>query len=421
MVKEFLFKEDNDEINGQVSRDATPLPSPSAPKEENSEEGSEKSSEENPEEGSGKNSEANSEASPDKNAEENSDDANQSTNPEESLKEISETSSAETESITEQPVPTGEPSPQSPDSSDIIQIVIICILSVLLLGLACFTFLKMKIFGRTSEADDQKGGDDEVKMIKSHGDSHVKIYSIHGVGNREMQQDSFGISDVANMNVLNEKGFLAVVADGMGGLADGNKVSQNVVVSMLEGFDESPASEIPSSKLLKLVVDANDSSMKLIGEDNAGKSGSTVVATLIKDNCLSWISVGDSHIYAYRDGKLAKLNHDHNYGAELDIQVARGEMSVEEAMSNPQRNALSSYIGMGNLELVDQSEQPIKLRKGDRILLMSDGVFGTLGDELICKLMNRPIKEASMAINYEILKMNNPKQDNYTCILIEII
>lgn len=398
MVRKCLFKEDNVEINGQVSRDATPIPSPSIPKDENSEELPEG------------NQMAIQEPTP-----------VVSDNSEYSPAESFVTSTPELESTTEQSIPTNLPDSQTSDSSDGIQIIIICVLSFLLLGLAGFNLVKMKIQRKAVNVDALKSGENDVKMIKRHKESRVKIYSIHGVGKREMQQDSFGISDVSDVNVLNEKGFLAVVADGMGGLVDGNKVSQNVVVSMLEGFDESLSSEVPSSTLLKLVVDANDSSMKLIGEENAGKSGSTVIATLIKNNCLSWISVGDSHIYAYRDGKLVKLNRDHNYGAELDIQVARGEMSVEEAMSNPQRSALSSYIGMGNLELIDQSEQPIELRKGDRILLMSDGVFGTLGDDLICRLMSQPIKEASMSINNEILRINTPKQDNYTCIIIEMI
>ncbi|WP_026523336.1 PP2C family protein-serine/threonine phosphatase [Butyrivibrio sp. MB2005] len=259
-----------------------------------------------------------------------------------------------------------------------------------------------------------------VKINKVPRSSPAIITTVHGVGSRPAQQDSFGISDVENPENITKKGILAIVADGMGGLEDGDRVSQLVVVKMLQGFDQATGDENPADLLLSLLDSANDAVNRELGSERQGQCGSTLVSVLVKKDKLYFISVGDSHIYLYRSGTLKQLNRDHNYAAELDEMVRNGEMSIEEAMTNPKRAALTSYIGMGDLELVDQNSNPILLKQHDRILLMSDGVYGTLGDENICHAMDVPLKESGQMINEMIRAENKQNQDNYTCILMEI-
>ena len=274
---------------------------------------------------------------------------------------------------------------------------------------------------KMTEYPDGQGTSQIVKSIVTAKNSPVSITSIHGVGSRAMQQDSFGISEVNDEKSLGEKGLLAIVADGMGGLEDGDKMSQLVVVTMLQGFDQATGDEKPQDMLLKLLDDANDAVNLELGEERQGLCGSTLVAVHLKNNRLSFISVGDSHIYLYRAGKLVQINHDHNYAADLDEKARNGEISLEEAATNPQRAALTSFIGMGDLEHIDQNDEPIVVKKNDRILLMSDGIYGTIGDENICNAMSNPLKKSAIMINEMILAENRPKQDNYTCILMEII
>ena len=248
----------------------------------------------------------------------------------------------------------------------------------------------------------------------------VKIASIHDVGKRSTQQDSFGISDIETAGDFEKKGVLAVVADGMGGLSAGDRVSQLAVVTMLRGFDEDNGVMPSPSLLLKLVCDANSEVNTELGEEKIGKSGTTLTAIIVKDKKLSWISVGDSHIYVWRNEKMIKLNHDHNYAAELNEKVNQGEMTIEEAMNNPQREALTSYIGMGKLDLVDQNETLISLENADRILLMSDGVFGTVSEMRIAEIMKQPLFYACEQLALEIQQKNKKNQDNYTCVVVEV-
>ena len=274
--------------------------------------------------------------------------------------------------------------------------------------------------GETRTQEAEMPAEATVKILLDKPGSPVTIGSLHDKGMREMQQDSFGISDTENEQLLKEKGVLAVVADGMGGLSDGERMSQLVVVTMLQGFESKAEDPSPVSTLLRLVDEANTGVNKELGEEMLGKCGSTVVAVIVKERALSWISVGDSHIYVLRDDRLVKLNKDHNYGAELDEKVRTGEISFEEAAGDPKRAALTSYIGIGELELIDRNETPIALQKGDRILLMSDGIYGSASDEEITSAMAKPLRSALNTLESVVLSKNSAKQDNYTCVVIEV-
>lgn len=296
-------------------------------------------------------------------------------------------------------------------------------LLILFLGIY-FMIIKKKKYTNLSEVKDNVNTPNKsrtsVKIMKTAKECPVKIASIHDMGKRSSQQDSFGISDVKEGTDFENKGVLAIVADGMGGLSDGDRMSQMVVVTMLKEFDKENDKMPDASLLLKLVNEASAEVLEDLGEEKIGRCGSTVTAVIVKNNKLSWISVGDSHIYVYRKGNLVKMNKDHNYAADLDAMVENGELTPEEAMNDPQRSALTSFIGMGNLELVDQNENPVALEKGDRILLMSDGIFGTVSENKIAEIMAKPLPSACEKLEAEIKEVNKQNQDNYTCVVLEM-
>jgi serine/threonine protein phosphatase PrpC len=130
--------------------------------------------------------------------------------------------------------------------------------------------------------------------------------------------------------------------------------------------------------------------------------------------------VGDSRIYLVRNGAIVQLNREHTYAEELDKMAAMGMMSWEEAASDPKRPALTSYLGMGKLEQVDSSARPMELLSGDRVLLMSDGVFNALADEEILAAI-KPEPQASPArIQEMVLEKGYPGQDNLTVIVFQV-
>lgn len=250
--------------------------------------------------------------------------------------------------------------------------------------------------------------------------SVVQIANVHNIGKRESQQDSFGVSDISNSSLCNEKGIFAVVADGMGGLTAGAEVSAIVTSAMIKQFSVASVEENVPAFLLDILTYANNEVRKYLDINGYSKSGSTVVAVIIKDGGLYFISVGDSRIYLYRGGALIQLNREHIYGNELDEKAARGEIGAEEARNDPQRNSLTSYIGMDELAQIDRNIRPVALMSGDRVLLMTDGIFTALSEEEISSFACLNAYDAAAGLEAAILYKARSNQDNFTCIIIEM-
>lgn len=249
----------------------------------------------------------------------------------------------------------------------------------------------------------------------------VRIAKIHGIGDRDYQQDCFGVSDVICEKQLKEKGILAVVADGMGGLENGEKVSMLATVSMLRQFEEMKHDDecTPQEKLREMVEHTNREVNEFLGEEGIGQSGSTMLSAWILEGKFYWNTIGDSCIFFYRDGRLKQLNERHNYARELKSMVACGEITEEEAARHSQRNALTSYLGAGEIAYLDYGEEKIVLEKGDRILLMTDGVFGTLAFPDMEELAGEELLESVMKLKYQIENSSKKNQDNYTALILE--
>ena len=260
-------------------------------------------------------------------------------------------------------------------------------------------------------------GMEKTYMVEVPVDAVIKIAKLHNMGKRKSQQDSFGISDL-DADTLNQKGLLAVVADGMGGLAGGEKASMATVISVLNYFDTHDFDKVPE-KLQEMVENANEQVKEIVGITR-GQSGSTIVSIYIKDYQMFFVSVGDSRILLIRDGELYQLNKEHNYEADLLELVNEGKMTFEDAMQDPQKNALTSYIGIDSLERIDQNLTEIELFEGDRILLITDGVYNALSDVEIMNSMEYPAGRAMMHMEMQIEGKNLTNQDNYTALLIEI-
>lgn len=242
------------------------------------------------------------------------------------------------------------------------------------------------------------------------------VGKVHGVGKRENQQDAFGLSQDGPYVETYGKGLLAVVADGMGGLANGAEMSATVTLTMLETFESLPK-DMDSAERLRHMLNRANEEVNLVLQRNGGqRSGSTLISVLITGEKMHWISVGDSHIYLYRDNQLRQLNEDHVYGAELDELVAQGKMSRSAALADPQRAALTSYVGMGTIEKIDEGS--VELRQGDCIMLMSDGVFGTLSDAEMIMAAKQPPAAGAEQIDRMVKEKNKRFQDNYTALIL---
>ena len=241
----------------------------------------------------------------------------------------------------------------------------------------------------------------------------ITVSKLHEQGAREQQQDCFAVSDEA---LIPTHGLLAVVADGMGGLARGDQASQTAVQAVLDAFLASPGDSACEPLLLALARRAVEAVNGLLGPDGLRESGSTLVMGLVREGSLSFLSVGDSRICLLRDGALIQLNREHTYQRELALGMVNGEQSLFEVYGSPKGAGLTSFLGMGSLKHIDLPAAPLPLLPGDRVILMSDGVYNALSREELVRALEA--EEPDQAIREAIQAKNYQNQDNYTAVVL---
>lgn len=248
-------------------------------------------------------------------------------------------------------------------------------------------------------------------IFKKYKKKTILIGNSQKKGKRNIQEDSFSTFETDN-------GLIAIVADGMGGLEYGKVASQTAVKMLTEEYTKEYELYDIQRFLINSAYKAND---KILDMANGRKIGTTLIATVIKDNAFHWVSVGDSRIYLHRKNKLIKLNKEHTYKEELNKLYEKGEITKKEIQSHPQKEFLTSYIGYENFHELDYSKSPIYLGKGDKVILMSDGIYKSIDEEDINNILSKrccPDTKCQL-ITEKIENKNLSHQDNMTVIIVE--
>ena len=239
-------------------------------------------------------------------------------------------------------------------------------------------------------------------------------------GGREEQQDCFGCSLKANE-------ALAVVCDGMGGLKGGRWASRLAVSRILSAYEETYPYEDIAGMLTGTArrIDSEISGMTDETGDPLG-GGSTMVAVSIRAGSLVWCSVGDSRGYLLRDGQFVQFTQDQNYQSVIDAKRRMKLISEEEYAEESKRGgALISYLGVGGLMLINYNTSPLPLKSGDRIVLMTDGLYKLVPEDQIRAVAENFSKitdalEAYEAKAAKAAKNNNIRRDNMTVAVIRV-
>ena len=242
----------------------------------------------------------------------------------------------------------------------------------------------------------------------------ILVMGSSDLGSRNTQQDSYLASDA---RFYSERGILAVLSDGMGGMRDGDRFSGIAVEEMVRYFSEGTPQEDICTELLGAYASAREKAFASCKGDEPD-GGATVVAVLVRKNMCAFLSVGDSRIYLMRGGELIQLNREQTLGAVLDESAALGYIPEEEARENLRRASITNHLCETSVKLCDRSITPFKLRSGDKLALMSDGVFGTLSSEEITRCLRKSGAQGVDDIIDAIRLKDKPRQDNCSVLVL---
>ena len=152
----------------------------------------------------------------------------------------------------------------------------------------------------------------------------LELANLQGIGSREEQQDAFGISP---MDRYEEDGLLAVLCDGMGGMAEGGRIAAETVSELLGIFPWEDNSSVPEWVFGRSAR---------VYRQFRGHGGTTLVAAFLKENLLSFWCVGDSDLFLLRKGRLYGMNIRQEFKNDLVLRALDGAFPVEDAFYHPQ-------------------------------------------------------------------------------------
>lgn len=232
------------------------------------------------------------------------------------------------------------------------------------------------------------------------------IFQISRRGGREKNEDRMGYC------YTRESG-LFVLADGMGGHPEGEVAAQIALQTVAAMFQRQakPRVEDVNEFLSNALLAAHHQILRYASDKGMIDSPrTTLVAVVVQGGCAHWVHCGDSRLYMVRDGALLTRTRDHSY---LEMR------NLPAGFERINRNVLFTCLGSPSKPIYDMTG-PVKLEQGDRILLCSDGLWGSLSDETIAGEMARsPVSESVPELVESALRKAGSSSDNVTVLAIE--
>ena len=236
------------------------------------------------------------------------------------------------------------------------------------------------------------------------------VYQISRKGGREKNEDRMGYC------YTRDSGLFAL-ADGMGGHPEGEVASQLALQTLAAMYqrDAKPVLKDPLRFLHDAVIAGHHQLIRYATEKALiDTPRTTVVACVLQGNAAYWAHCGDSRLYLVRGDKLIARTRDHSYS---ELQETMSQVVPMGDRFN--RNVLFTCLGSPSKPVVD-TVGPLILHKGDRLLLCSDGLWGSLSDDVITsQLASRPIADAVPELVEQALRAGGAKSDNVTVLSVE--
>ena len=228
----------------------------------------------------------------------------------------------------------------------------------------------------------------------------VHVFGRTDVGRtREHNEDAFVVADLTTLNATLQpevrthrpgpRGSLFMVADGMGGAAAGEIASSMAVEIVLAELQQrwvntdtlAPAAF--ASALKAATETANDRIHRYAADhpENRGMGTTATIAGLLGDT-LYLCQVGDSRAYLVRDGVARQITKDQSLMQKL---IEANELTEEEAERSERRNIILQALGPEAAIKVDLTHQ--KVRRGDTLVLCSDGLSGQVSKDEIARVV----------------------------------
>ncbi|HEX3141622.1 MAG TPA: PP2C family serine/threonine-protein phosphatase [Rhizobacter sp.] len=236
------------------------------------------------------------------------------------------------------------------------------------------------------------------------------VYQVSRKGGREKNEDRMGYC------YTRDSGLFAL-ADGMGGHPEGEVASQLALQTLAAMFqrDAKPTLKEPMRFLHEAIIAGHHQLLRYATQKALiDTPRTTIVACVLQGNNAYWAHCGDSRLYLVRGEKLVARTRDHSYS---ELQETMSHVVPMGERFN--RNVLFTCLGSPGKPVVD-TVGPLVLQRGDRLLLCSDGLWGTVTDaEITEQLAKNTIADAVPELVEQALRNGGAKSDNVSVLAVE--
>lgn len=240
----------------------------------------------------------------------------------------------------------------------------------------------------------------------------LEVSVLSKAGGRAVNEDAYGVWSGAGSNTC-----FVVLSDGAGGHGGGDVAAKIVVEQALEWFRQQP---VAGQEIVRAALEhANESVMR---EQKSAlpladmRATAVVLALDTAARHAVWMHVGDSRLYAFRDGRILTRTRDHSV---LQSMIDAGYVTDVAICSNPQRNMLLSALG-DHAAFTHASPAGMPIEPGDAFLLCSDGLWDYVDDaEMATLLAEAATVEAWVrALEDTVLARAGTHHDNYSAVAV---
>ncbi|MDR2991420.1 MAG: protein phosphatase 2C domain-containing protein [Burkholderiaceae bacterium] len=234
------------------------------------------------------------------------------------------------------------------------------------------------------------------------------VFQLSNQGGRQKNEDRMGYC-------YTREAGLFVLADGMGGHPQGEVAAQATLQTCAALFqrEAKPFVPDPAMFLSAAVMAAHHEIIRYASQRGLMETPrTTVVAGLIQAGRLHWVHCGDSRLYVVRGGRLLMRTRDHSY---LEAQYSTG-LTISNAAN---RNVLFTCLGSTVRPIFDAAG-PLTLVPGDKILLCSDGLWSSVNDaDIVRVLSGAPVEDAVPELVAMALNHAGAASDNVTVLALD--
>ena len=236
------------------------------------------------------------------------------------------------------------------------------------------------------------------------------VFQISRKGGRDKNEDRMGYC-------YTNSSALFLLADGMGGHPDGEVAAQIALQTISALYQKEAKPELPDVKgfFNTAIMAAHRQILRYAADGGMNDTPrTTLVVAVVQAGVAYWAHCGDSRLYFVRAGEMLARTRDHSY-----LEQRRDARRVQPLPEGMNRNVLYTCLGSPAKPVYDITG-PVPLQQGDKMMLCSDGLWGSLDDvDIVYHLGQKPVSVAAPELVERALFKAGAGSDNVTLVSME--